>query len=386
MSLSATKLTYKGAIKTAAPRTCELYTSASDWVGAQTLKMVDASGTTLYAGLDPANLIKHRDMLPSGASDPLMLKCSPGYDNVFPNGNFASALSGWTAYSPLGTGFGITRVTDSQMLYPPASGLLTKAKTKQTGAYVECAFTIAAADRSSRLYAQVSTKVLEDYVDGLFSVQVLASGKVMAEKEVPNYHTTLQLEWTGNATATYTLRFKVNLDNDSNRTTDKVRKVVLGNIYAGPRLLYTAARKRLITLNDPAEVLADRTTIDDIGINEQWLSYIRILGSYRPYVLYEKTLNFDYDAVLAPFTHNGGSTSPAVNMNLCVGIAEDNDSGQIWIDDVEQLSMASQIQGQNFILATFYWARLSGKHTVRIQGGDKRGGVILYAMLQREIG
>lgn len=368
MSLSATKLTYKGAVKSAAARTCELYTSAADWAGAQTMKMVNASGTTLYAGLDPANVIKHRDMLPSGASDPLMLKCSPGYDNVFPNGNFASALSGWTAYSPLGTGFGITRVTDSQMLYPPASGLLTKAKTKQTGAYVECAFTIAAADRSSRLYAQVSTKVLEDYVDGLFSVQVLASGKVMAEKEIPNYHTTLQLEWTGNATATYTLRFKVNFDNDDNKTMDKERKVVIGNIYAGPKLNYTVARKALVVLNDQSEVLADRILVPDIDIDEDGYP----MQDPDNNVIYEKTLNFDYDAVLSIT-----GTKAYANLYIDAYIWSITHQGVylLYIDGVLQSG------------GTTHALRLSGKHTIKLWSIlATLVELELQAMLQTEVG
>lgn len=334
----------------------ELYTAAGDWSGGHVLNVVNGAGTTLYAGLDPYGpRKKHRASA---------LKVCPAWDNVFPNGDFESALSGWTAS---GAGFAISRVTD-RIIYGTASGRLQKANTQQVGMRVDHAMTFLSADvtEGKTLYVCLEGSPGVGYTDGLFKLQVLKGSSVVVETSLPLRHGPVEVSWPADGTTAYTLRFVVGVDADRGRATDKVRNFYVDNIYAGPKQIYSVARKALITMNDTSDSPADRLTTFDIDMTDHIDSWH--WGADDIVILDSTDFYFDYDAV-------DGSGVDAANL-----IVEESTwllgGHHVWIDGVQQ-----GLNVERF--------RLDGKHTIKVVYtsilGNMKGTISTKMLLMREV-
>lgn len=339
MSLSSSALKFRDAKAT---RSAALYTAAADWANTgtpspKTMRVVNAGGTTLHACLDSSKLVKHRDLWAKKTK----LRVCPGTDTVFANGNFESAISGWTESS---AGFTLTRST-TQVLFGDASGVLHKEPTRETGAYIDHAFTIAAGDRDGELYVCLDYRAEAAYIANLFRVQVLRGGAVVAEDYFDKSCGLLRLQWTGDGTDVHTLRFRVGTDNDDERPLEVAREVVIDNIYAGPLLCYNVARKLLVTVNDTGDAVEDRVTNYDVKDSGE-----PSIPANTDQTIYEKEINFDYDACFYMTGLVGGDSPTNLFISATVSGAIGG-SVTRYIDGVEQ---------SGFLF------RLSGKHTVKL--------------------
>lgn len=345
MSLSTSKLNWRESVAGKGDRnaSAELYTASADWNGAPILDVCNDAGVHLYAGLDVFGATRrHR------ASS---LKVFTGRDNVVTNGDFeTSPLAGWTASS---AGFAISRQT-SRIIAGTATGKLHKDKTNQLGSKLDLAFSVLSGDATvgKSLCATLEYATGPNYVDKSIEVRIIkGTSTVVASKAIPIGSGALRLDWESDGTLDYVWRFIVVSDLDTNAATDVTKDVYVDNLYAGPGVIHSVARKPIIMLNDSS----DNETFDRVKSWDETGSFSTDLEPFTSYTLMDVTRDFD------GFMLESGSYNPTLfNVEIHPTLPTFNsaylDRG-VTIDGVDQGSATGPDGTYRF--------RLDGSHRVK---------------------